>query len=67
MSNINSRLVGNNETVFKAVYELPVKDCFQRKTDQYGKIGSWSNNQGFLAVNRANDTGRWASKLKRVS
>jgi hypothetical protein len=67
MSNIFSRLFGNSETVYKAVYEKPIKDCFQRKTSQYGKIGSWSNNQGFLSVNRANDTGRWTSKLKKVS
>ena len=67
MSNIFSRLFSNSETVYKAIYVQPTKDCFQRRTNRYGKVGTWSNNQGFLSVNRANDTGQWASKLKRVS
>ena len=67
MNNFFSRLFGNSEIVYKAVYEQPTKDCFQRTTDQYGAVGSWSNNQGYLSVNRANDTGRFASKLRKVS
>lgn len=34
----------------------------QRTTNRYSKVGTFSNNQGYLAVDRDSVTGRFISK-----
>jgi len=51
---------------FKAEYYAPSRSCFQRKTNRYGKIGTWSNHQQYLLVNRDIATGRFIPKIRQV-
>jgi hypothetical protein len=51
---------------FNAEYYAPSRTCFQRKTNRYGRIGTWSNHQQYLLVNRDIDTGRFIPKIRQA-
>ena len=45
---------------------LPSRTCFQRKTNRYGNVGTWSDHKQYLLVNRDIDTGKFIPKIRHV-
>lgn len=37
---------------------------FRRTTNRWGKLGTFSNNQGYLSVSRDADTGKFLPRVK---
>ena len=51
----------------KAEIYLPSRNCFKRNSNRYGyDAGTWSNNVGYLSVNRDIDTGKFTQKIRQA-